>query len=1334
MIGRRGGGPSSTAEISPDPAEERAPTYEGCLQGVGNGNVLGWCWDPAAPEERVQITITVDGKTVAEGTADISRSDLAEFGDGAHGFLMSLPDSLQAPGRRRVLALAGPGKAPITASPSFWHEAASGNGWSDVVFEPGDPPPSGTPPVEVPEPPPSADLRAVISDGWLFDAREFDPHPKPTSADLDAGVNTLAATAEACAAVGLRYVPVIVPAKRRVLGAHPGPDRKWVVELRARLHDVDEVDLLDLLPVLRHAARHGTTYHRTDGDWNDQGAFFVARALLKEARKWVPALRPPAFADLHLRPVTGYRGTLADAPKFELRDAELVSSEPAVEAEDGVILDASRLHALRMPVESHLAAVGATHMRVYANTEVEEDARLAIVGDSAGVSLLPWLAERARRTTFFWSRALPIHELELELPPVVFHLIREADLLGTAPSEAIIPSATPIPAHLDPSPPAPGEAILPEPASPLAHSDPRPESPHGQGAAPLTLTAANQDPPPGLAPLPILYRIAMPNLAGKTQAASATVGATLRSHAWTIALVLLITAMSWPAGSVNAGGGLDNSWVVGLNLAVAHGLAFGRQVIFTYGPLGFGMFPTAVTPGTFFFGEVLVGLIQLALVAVLLANLRRRMNLLGASVLTLLVASLVGWRAIGEPLYGIAFGLVALTFAIPADRREQAFRRMAIGGGAFAGFAMLVKLNGGVAACAILAVGLSGSDWRRRDLTRAAASFLGTLVALWLLVGEPLGALPDYLRNSYEVIGGYVEAMGLSPGAESQWQTLLVVGSAVALAIGAWRALDTERPRRGAALAGAVLVVHYFVAREAFVRYGPGHFATIALLCAVALMIPWPRALRATGFALAALIAVAVFAVLARPVSEIINPLGDAHQFLTQARQVLHPAAPMAEGRESVKQEDAVPLAMAHALRGHCVNAEPDEIAAVWAHPGWRWCPLPVFQSYSAYTPRLDQLNAAAYADTSHGPDRVLRQADQAIDGRNPTWESPAAMLSLLCHFTEIEHSETWQTLARVPDRCGAPHTIAVIRSSLGHTITLPSPPAGAVMVASVDGLQVAGWERLETLFTRARPRYVTINETTYRVPPGTADDGLVIAVPADADYPAPFNLNMDPHTLQATVEGHSSGAITVTLSAIPIGPLPPVPSEPVATTTSGPAASGGVESAANQSFRADTHHLPWVYEGQKLLTPTQILSLPEEDRELVDATLLKTEALPLESPTARELRAAVPAQVRHAPAMHVTQTPIPGTSHGCTLLTPTAPGNGAIISVAPGHGLYLTMHATGQVSVYARRYANHVPTEPLHVIPTEGTPAIVRFPPDTGTQPWHVRLVPTVPTAVCVV
>jgi len=1093
--------PARTSAASPPDATDRYSRYEGLLQGVGNGMVLGWVADRSDLDARISVSVVVDGEIVAEGVADAARPDLAalELGDTEHGFMVALPERLQTPARHRILVLAGAERVAIPAAPSFWHRPSLDGTWSDVVFEPG-----GALSAPVPDPPARAEPRALVAKGWLCDADELTARGSIGDDRIERIAAALTRAADACTALGIAYVPVLVPRKRDVLAGPPASERDWIAQLQGRLRDLDDVELLDLLPVLRDSARYGSAYHRSDADWNDRGAFFVARALLKEAHKRVPELRPPALADLRLHQVPAYRGTLADAPKVQLLAGELVACEHEIEAEHGVVIDPSGLHALRMPVERHLAEAGPVHLRVYAAPDRDERARLAVIGDAAALALLPWLAERTSRTTFFWTDSLPLDQLELELPPVVLQLVREADL-HSGPLTGVLRAA---PAAAQGAP-----ILAPSPAAEGANGTP-PATPR------------------------IAVRGVAAAVANGTRRTARAAGAALRANIWTIALVGLLTALSWPFTNIYGGPGLDNSWEVGLGMAVAHGLAFGQQAIFTYGPLGFTFFPVAITPGTFLVAEVLGGLVQLALVAVLLASLRRRMGLLGASLVTLIAASLVGWVE-AEPLTAIAFGLVALTLTAPASRSPRAFRLLALGGGALVGFAMLVKLNDGVAAGAIVAVGLLGGDDRPRNLARAGASLLSVLIALWLIVGEPLGALPDYLRNGYEIVGGYVEAMGHNEiGVDGECQVLLVLGSALVLGVGAWRALATARLRRRAALTGAVLLVHYFLAREIFVRYDTGHIVFLALLVPVALMIPWTRAQRTTGLALACVLAVPALVVLKAPVRRIVDPVGDAHRFVDQARDVLSPGPLIAQGRAEVRGADAVPRSMALALRGHCVTAEPDEIAAVWAHPKWRWCPLPVFQSYSAYTPRLDRLNAAAYADARRGPDRVLRQVDQTIDGHNPIWESPAAMLSLLCHFTEIERSGEWQTLARVPDRCGAPRTLEVIHSSLGRTIALPSPPEGAVLVAAIDGVQVAGWERLETLFTRAAPRYVTVNgesDLTFRVPPGTADDGLVLWVPPHADYAAPFNLNMNPRTLRVTVDGHSSGAIAVRLYAVPI-------------------------------------------------------------------------------------------------------------------------------------------------------------------------------------------------------
>lgn len=287
--------------------------------------------------------------------------------------------------------------------------------------------------IEIAKPPRSSACpgrRAVNFGGWLFDAREFAPESCP--ADLDAIVSGLTTAHRRCAALGSGYLPVVIPAKRNLINVTASSDRGWMAELNGRLRDVDDVELMQLFGVLRHANRHGPPFHRTDADWNDLGAFFVARAVLKEARKRLPALTPPSLADLHLRAVAGYRGTLAGLPTLELLDGELVSSEADVPVEDGVETDTSRLRALRMPVESDLAQAGASHVRVYAIPGREDHPRIAVVGDSAAMPVVLWLAECSGRTTFFCSEALPLAQLELEAPRVIIHLLRETDLLSAA--------------------------------------------------------------------------------------------------------------------------------------------------------------------------------------------------------------------------------------------------------------------------------------------------------------------------------------------------------------------------------------------------------------------------------------------------------------------------------------------------------------------------------------------------------------------------------------------------------------------------------------------------------------------------------------------------------------------------------------------------------------------------------------------------------------------------------------------------------------------------------------------------------------------------------------
>ena len=56
-------------------------------------------------------------------------------------------------------------------------------------------------------------------------------------------------------------------------------------------------------------------------------------------------------------------------------------------------------------------------------------------------------------------------------------------------------------------------------------------------------------------------------------------------------MVLGIILLSFPALAMPLFASLDSSWMIGLHEAVKRGFVFGRDVGFTYGPLGYVLFP-----------------------------------------------------------------------------------------------------------------------------------------------------------------------------------------------------------------------------------------------------------------------------------------------------------------------------------------------------------------------------------------------------------------------------------------------------------------------------------------------------------------------------------------------------------------------------------------------------------------------------------------------------------------------------------------------------------------------------------------------------------------------
>ena len=294
-----------------------------------------------------------------------------------------------------------------------------------------------------------------------------------------------------------------------------------------------------------------------------------------------------------------------------------------------------------------------------------------------------------------------------------------------------------------------------------------------------------------------------------------------------------------------------------------------------------------------------------------------------------------------------------------------------------------------------------------------------------------------------------------------------------------------------------------------------------ALLLAVPLTIPWRRSQLAAGVAIATGLAVASLAAFGAeglPIGSVFEPGGRAERAGSDVNTATSPHAAIASDSHNLQLLEAVPLAIVGALDNHCVETEPVEVSAIVAYPQWRWCPIGVMQSYAAYTTKLDNLDAAGYADARHGPDRVLRE-NGAIDARNPTWESPAAMLALLCHFREIGRGGQWQALARIPIAvAGRACSVPSIATAATSSTSRRRRPGTCSWPRSTDCRSTT---RTAEDAVRARRRAKPGDQQCGHLPrgPGHPDRRADPRCPRFADYAPPFNFNLAVGTIEAEID-----------------------------------------------------------------------------------------------------------------------------------------------------------------------------------------------------------------------
>ncbi len=465
------------------------------------------------------------------------------------------------------------------------------------------------------------------------------------------------------------------------------------------------------------------------------------------------------------------------------------------------------------------------------------------------------------------------------------------------------------------------------------------------------------------------------------------------------ALLTLITWLSFMNFPTLPPLGLDPSWRMALSYFTTTDLQFGRDIVFTAGPLGYLLSSSATGIN---YWHHLVWQYGVNLVFALgIVGLSRPLH-----GLRLLCYYLFFWALL--PVYMDALQVVLVAAAMLAFFLEEVRRcrfLITIIGTALAALA-LVKFTNLLLAVAGVGILSAWLAWNRnwRELAWTAGSCLVAFLFGWMAWGQQLGNLPAYILNSLSVSSGYLDSMGVQ-----EPHSIFLAGLTTALALGFYWilfALRAEDKLRGMAIALVGLAASLLSWKHGFVR-ADGHvlaFFYMVLFFAVTHGLWTPLSARWRRLHLVGLLIVSLAALRGIGLLDS-TKLTDFAEFInTRLRDnltlVLHTPQLASDARaDYLRMQQGLRLPTVRALAGRTKRVDLlgcDVGFAIVNELNYR--PRPTIQGYVAMNPHLAQLNEDFMADPARAPEVVLYRIE-SIDDRLPTLDDSRAIRYLFHHY-----------------------------------------------------------------------------------------------------------------------------------------------------------------------------------------------------------------------------------------------------------------------------------------------------------------------------------------------
>jgi hypothetical protein len=571
---------------------------------------------------------------------------------------------------------------------------------------------------------------------------------------------------------------------------------------------------------------------------------------------------------------------------------------------------------------------------------------------------------------------------------------------------------------------------------------------------------------------------------------------------WPVRLLLIITiaATIIPMSPSMPGSGLDASWVYGLGEAVAKKLAFGKDMVFTLGPYA-SIYTSSYHPATYHF--VLFGSACMALgFFILLLYLLAGRSLLLSLLVIFFLACNSGAPDATLLLYPLLLSLFVYRLTLSKGDSEQ----LSIGDGPLTYLAVfllfgvlgLIPLIKG--SLLILAAAIGGLCALRLYLTGHArltivaivASVVGLLL-FWAITGQPLQGLPSYFINMFPIASGYTEAMS-AKGKPAQITIYLLPWIVSTATILLARSLAWRNRLYLLAVFGLFLFLAF---KEGFVRHD-AHVAiagSALFLAGVSLCMVLTGRMRWVSLALC----MGAWFAICNTYYPITVPNAITHArngyarlgtgLWVAIRGARDLPADFEEARSRLRQQHSIP-----AMKGTS-DIYPFDQSYLLASDN-KWSPRPVFQSYSAYTPRLAEMNRLHLVGPA-SPSNIVFSL-QPIDQRLPALDDGPSWPALMGLYKPVRYQDGFVYLEK---RGGNAHDLDVKPvleedHGMGEIVAIPNTPLPVFVQVHMKRTFI---EHLQSVLFKPEELQVTVNlldgsSRDYRFVPGMGEAGFVLS------------------------------------------------------------------------------------------------------------------------------------------------------------------------------------------------------------------------------------------------